>query len=282
MPMPITNALSPRDAQRQIEALVDGKTGGADQEQIVSILEGLDDRQRGEALRLLDGGGDRITVEEMLSDLDGDRKTRALTAIGAAQPFMRSAGTIVVSDGDDTMWPKGDNNADTRYRGARALYRALDVGKNGDDSTGDVHLVTARDGIFVQAGHAEDRSGVDVASARYGKTFSSLLGVFGLFEAQVKEKVSDIETMLDRNPSRNAILMGDTMQADPEVFRRILRNHDDRVELVLVHEVNGRACPADLAADARVVPFTTYEDLARKLNARGVISDQQLQDVDDV
>ena len=102
------------------------------------------------------------------------------------------------------------------------------------------------------------------------------VGVAVVGGGSLREAVSDIETLMARNPSRNAILLGDTVQADPEVFRRMLAKRGDRVQLVLVHEVNQRPCPPALKRDPRVVAFTDYADCARQLFAKGVINAAQL------
>jgi threonine/homoserine efflux transporter RhtA len=64
----------------------------------------------------------------------------------------------VVSDIDDTVKPGKDPNASGAvYPGARAFFAALDAGIDGTDALGDVHFVTARDGVVVRAGHALGR-----------------------------------------------------------------------------------------------------------------------------
>lgn len=52
--------------------------------------------------------------------------------------------------------------------------------------------------------------------------------------------------MITRNPSRNAVLAGDSVQADAAVSRRILRDHPANVEVVLLHEVQGHALPTTM------------------------------------
>jgi hypothetical protein len=279
VPTPISAA---RIAQRRIEELTSGNTDAADEQEIVTILEGLTPLVRGETLRLIDGGGDHHDVDHLVNDDIDDTtlRDRAARLIGEARPFMTSPGRFVVSDIDDTVRPQRDPVVQgDKYPGAAALFRALDAGVDGADVDGDIHFVTARDGIFVHAAHTIERTGIDYNSIRYGNTPAGLLSLVGIHNLIEAEKVHDVKEMLARNPSRKAVLVGDSVQADAAVYRRILRDHPDRVEVVLLHEVQGHPLPADMKNNPAVVVFTDYADCARQLHARGAINAQQLDDV---
>jgi phosphatidate phosphatase APP1 len=283
MPTPVqTSSLTPRAAQRAIEKLAEGHTDAAEEKAIVDILESLSDTDRGEALRLIDGGGDHHTVDHLLNDDidDTTQRDRATRLIDAARPYMSSPGRFVISDIDDTVHPDRDPDVHgDRYPGAAALFRALDVGKDGTDVDGDVHFVTARDGVFVHASDTLRKTGIDYNSVRYGNTAAGLASLLGILQGIEDEKVRDVREMLKRNPSRSAVLVGDTVQADPAVYRRILNESPSRVEVVLLHEVKGHPAPLDMKNNPNVVVFTDYADAAQQLHARGLISDEQLDDV---
>jgi phosphatidate phosphatase APP1 len=189
---------------------------------------------------------------------------------------MHSDGRVVVSDIDDTVKPHTDRTHDGPvYPGARALFSALDVGRDGTDSRGDIHFVTARDGVVVRAGQTLNNTGVDVGSISYGTTFAMLLAGVGLHRGIAREKVKDILNLAERNPDRKLVLLGDTVQADAKVFAEVLQKIPDRVELVLLHAVPGFSPPVDISGHANVVVFSDYADAARQLHGRGTISDAQ-------
>lgn len=275
--MPI-GPLSPRDAEKRILDLAKGATTTAKEKEIVDTLASLAPKERGECLRLLEGRNHHHDIHHIVTDDidDPTLRQKALTLIGEARPFMASAGRVVVSDIDDTVKPSKDPNAKGDvYPGAKALYAALDAGKDGSDARGDIHFVTARDGVIVHAGHTLSETGIDVGSISYGNTFSFMLAGIGIHKGIENEKVKDIKNLAAKNPSRQLVLLGDTVQADASVFRRVLQDIPNQVEVVLLHAVQGFAPPADMKNNAKVVIFTDYGDAADQLYARGTISKDQ-------
>lgn len=271
------NALSPRDAEKRIVDLARGPTPAVNEAAIVETLADLSPKQRGETLRLLDGRAG-TSLDALLNDDidDATLRAQAKKLIDEARPFMRSPGRVVVSDIDDTVKPSKDPNASGAvYAGAKALYAALDAGKDGTDARGDIHFVTARDGVVVHAGHTLAETGIDVGSISYGNTFAFMMAGVGMHKGIENEKVKDILNLVEKNPSRQLVLLGDTVQADASVFRRVLAAKPDSVEVVLLHAVQGFAPPADMKANPKVVVFTDYKDAAEQLLARGAISQAQ-------
>lgn len=274
--------LNPRDAAKRVLDLAAGPTPRINEKQIVETLGDLAPQERGETLRLLDGRSGDAGIDHLVSDDidDLDLRNEALTLIGEARPFMTSPGRVVVSDIDDTVKPGKDPNArGAVYPGARALYAALDAGKDGKDTKGDIHFVTARDGVVVHAGHTLAETGIDVGSISYGNTFAFMLAGLGMHKGIENEKVKDILSLIDKNPSRQVVLLGDTVQADASVFRRVLAAKPESVELVMLHAVQGFAAPADLKNNPKVVIYKDYKDAAEQLFSRGVISQVQLDEV---
>lgn len=271
-------ALSPRDAQKRILDLAKGATGPAKEQAIVDTLASLSPTDRGECLRLINGRNSHHDVDHLVLDDIDDAGLRqaALRLIDQARPHMTSPGRVVVSDIDDTVKPNKDKSVQGDvYPGAKAFYAALDAGQDGKDARGDVHFVTARDGIAVHAGHTLGKTGIDVGSISYGNTFALMLAGIGLHKGIENEKVKDVLNLVERNPGRQLVLLGDTVQADASVFRRVLQEKPDSVEVVLLHVVKGFAPPQDLVGHPKVVLFTDYGDAARQMYARGAISEAQ-------
>ena len=268
-------ALSPREARQRIKGLAEGHTDAREEREIVDILERQDARTRGETVRLLDGGGDRHCAAKLLAkDIDDPAlRARARTLIDEARHFACSPGAVVISDIDDTVVPnRGTSALPNVFPGARELFGALDAGKGGTDATGDVHFVTARDGLFVSGVPAIKRAGIDAGSVRHGDVGSALVSPFDHNRALADRKVKNICELIDKNPSRKAILVGDTVQADPDVFRRVLEARPDKVSVALVHAIPGCKVPAFVKHDPRFVVFADYGEAARSLAERGLIS----------
>jgi phosphatidate phosphatase APP1 len=182
-------------------------------------------------------------------------------------------GRLVVSDIDDTVKPSVDPLfRGAVYPGVRTLYAAL-------SAPGDIHFVTARDGVFVRAEHALAGIGIDVGSIRYGNTFALLLAATGNHSAIQQEKVKDILSLAKEHPDQKMVLVGDTVQADASVFRTVLSEDPDSIEVVLLHAVRGFSAPDDMKNHPQVIVFTDYADAAQQLFARGTLSAAQRDDV---
>lgn len=277
-PIQARRALAPREAQQRIEQLAEGPTDAREEREIVDVLERQTPQARGETLRLLDGGADRHRVDKILTkDIDDVAlRARAQRLVDEARPFRCSAGTVVLSDIDDTVAPRlGKSALPTSFPGARELYDALDAGPDGKDCKGDVHFVTARDGLFVSGVPTVKRAGIDYGSVRHGDVGSALLSPFDGNRALADRKVKNLTDLIDRNPSRAAILVGDTVQADPDVFRRVMEARPGQVRVALVHAIPGFKVPDFVRDDPRFVVFADYGEAARALQARGLLSAEQ-------
>lgn len=275
-------AINASDAFRAIELLAHGDTGQRRERAIVNLLAALPPAERGQCLRLMDGGADEHDVDHLLrEDLDDralNRRARAL--IDEARPLMRSSERVVLSDIDDTVKPYKDPTArGPVFAGARALYRALDLGADGLGVAGDVHFVTARDGVVVGVAKDLQATGIRYNSAAFASPLSGAASLFGANDGILGDKVKNIERLLDRNPGSQAILLGDSTQADPQVFQRLLEQRGDRIELAMIHRVQGFPVDPAIASLPRVLVFDTYADAARELQRRGLISEAQLADV---
>jgi phosphatidate phosphatase APP1 len=169
------------------------------------------------AVRVLTGG----PSFGVISDLDDTVIQSRITS------FLQAVRTVMLG------------NARTRlpFPGVAALYRALEGGGSGDcrnpifyvsSSPWNIHDVIA-DFMDIQGiprGPIDLRDWDVVLSA----LTSSRLGTF-------KEPV--IDGILGLYPSLPFILIGDNSQQDPEIYRRILGRHPDRVLAIYIRNVDG-------------------------------------------
>jgi len=270
------------DAFQAIEWLAHGDTGRRRERAIVNLLAALTPAARGQCLRLIDGGADEHDVNHLLAeDIDDralNRQARAL--IDDARPLMRSRERIVLSDIDDTVKPYLDPAVrGPVFPGARALFRALDLGADDQGVAGDVHFVTARDGVVVGVDSDLRATGIRYNSVAFSSPLAGAASLFGRNTGIRDAKVANIGRLLDRNPGSQAIVLGDSTQADPQVFRRLLEQRGDRIELAMIHRVQGYPVDPAIASLPKVLVFDTYADAARELQRRGLISEAQLADV---
>ena len=67
----------------------------------------------------------------------------------------------------------------------------------------------------------------------------------GLFESSRKTKPPTINYLFESFPSRQFVLIGDSGEADPEIYGAIARNHSARVRAILIRNVTGEAASAE-------------------------------------
>jgi len=65
-----------------------------------------------------------------------------------------------------------------------------------------------------------------------------------LFQSPVEYKLGVIEPLLARFPQRRFILVGDSGEADPEVYGEVARRHPEQIERILIRDVTGEGEPA--------------------------------------
>lgn len=63
--------------------------------------------------------------------------------------------------------------------------------------------------------------------------------IVNFFESPDKTKPPEIETLLQRYPKHQFILVGDSGEKDPEVYAKILREHSGRIEKIYIRNVGG-------------------------------------------
>lgn len=79
-------------------------------------------------------------------------------------------------------------------------------------------------------------------------------------EGTLEHKVAEISHLMERFPLRRFVLLGDSGEKDPEVYRRILEKYPGQVEQILIRDVvNDRELRPDRLKGMTIVPAPTSE-----------------------
>jgi len=237
---------------------------------ILALLRSLDAKGRGDVVRLMNGTVDDHSIERLISEVmvDDDKAALARELVAHGPTPQRSGDYYVYSDVDDTVRPWKDTSCKAGvYPGARALYQML-------APHGDIHFVTARDGFLVSAREPLRKTKLPYASVAYGN-LGSAFAFFGMTGPLVAKKLENLRKLIERNPKGKCAVLGDSGQADDEVFKQLLVTNDADVALVLMHEIPGFPANAELAKHPKTIVFKTYPELAEKLAQRGVLTTEQ-------
>jgi phosphatidate phosphatase APP1 len=195
------------------------------------------------------------------------RAAQAETEVFIPPPTAR---TVVVSDIDDTVMHTGvANKAATFWRlfvadagsrtvlpGVAALYRALHAGPSGDEGNPMLYVSRAPWGVYdmlVEFFHRHDIPNGPILFLReWGISWKRPLP-----RRATQHKRWVIETMLRVYGDMPFVLIGDSGQKDPEIYRRIVERHGGRIRAVYIRDVaRGRERAAEVAAMARALAET--------------------------
>jgi hypothetical protein len=179
----------------------------------------------------------------------------ALFLIQKAQAYMRPppANILTITDIDDTIIKKHIYP----IRGARSFLEALDM-RGG--SPGDTHAVSARElegWLIDDTRDTIRRADIEYRSIWHGPYSNAELNSYS-GEARndfiQRGKIINILECLRRNPHSDVVLMGDTTQRDPHIYKKILEDDirtypdpkDRRIKLILIRKIKGREIPKEL------------------------------------
>jgi phosphatidate phosphatase APP1 len=211
---------------------------------------------------------------------------------------------VVISDIDDTimhtgvtnklgmMWRLFVEDAQSRiaFPGVAALYRALHTGVSGQEANPILYVSRAPWGLYSILDEFFDLHGIPVGPVLFLREW----GVS--WKSPLPRKAEDhkqdlIRNMLDLYGDLPFILIGDSGQHDPEVYRRIVEEHPGRVLAVYIRnvsrdphrieEIEGLAAAvaaagsslvlaadslamAEHAADLGLIPREAVDDVARE------------------
>lgn len=171
----------------------------------------------------------------------------------------------VVSDLDDTVVRTGAtdrlqmsrvvllNNAQTRapFPGVSALYRALQRGPDAEGhnpvfyvSSSPWNLYSMFQGFFE---HRDLPTG-PIFLKDYGVTANRLFK-----SGHGQHKAGHITRLIETYPDLPFVLIGDSGQHDPEIYRRLVGEHGERIRAVLIRDVTPKARDDEVQAIARQV-----------------------------
>ena len=161
---------------------------------------------------------------------------------------------VVISDIDDTIMETGVANklkmlwrlfvedAESRvpFPGVAALYRALHAGASGDQANPMLYVSRAPWGIYDVLDEFFARHGIPAGPVlflrEWGVSWSSP------FPRRAEEHKRDlINNMLALYRDLPAVLIGDSGQHDPEIYRRVVDEHPGRVLAVYIRNVSRQA-----------------------------------------
>jgi phosphatidate phosphatase APP1 len=179
------------------------------------------------------------------------------------------AKVVVVSDIDDTVMHTGVANkaamlwrlfvqdADSRtvFPGVSHLYRALHAGASGDEGNPMLYVSRAPWGIydileaFFQRHHIPD--GPILFLREWGVSWKSPVP-----RRAVDHKRHLIEALMALYDDMPFVLIGDSGQHDPEIYRRLVERYGARVRAVYIREVTARG--PDRAAEISAMAETLH------------------------
>lgn len=188
------------------------------------------------------------------------------------------ARVVVVSDIDDTVMHTGVANkaamlwrlfvqdADSRtvFPGVAALYRALHGGVSGDEGNPMLYVSRAPWGIYDILEAFFQRHAIPVGPILF-------LREWGIsWKSPLPRRAQDhkrhlIEAMMELYDEMPFVLIGDSGQHDPEVYRRIVERFGGRVRAVYIREVTARG-------PERAAEVTAISEALRKVGAHVVLA----------
>lgn len=248
------------------------------------------------------------------NDLDPSRSWQSvaltlLDAVGSGPAPARAVGEVlvpppeatfgVISDIDDTVLQTGAtswlqmarttlfNNVHTRlpFEGVAAFYRALQGGPTGTGHHPVFYVSSSPWNLYDVLERFMDLNGIPL-----GPLFLRDLGldrVKFIKSGHHAHKRDAIEHILAAHPHLPFVLVGDSGQHDPEIYRDVARDHPDRIAVIYVRDVSPPSRDAEVqgiaeAVRARGTEMVLVQDsvgAARHAAGRGLIDPAALPDV---
>jgi phosphatidate phosphatase APP1 len=161
---------------------------------------------------------------------------------------------VVISDIDDTIMETGVANklrmlwrlfvedAESRvpFLGVAALYRALYVGASGDQANPMLYVSRAPWGIYDMLDEFFTQHRIPVGPILFLREWG--LSWTNPFPRKAEDHKRDlINNMLDLYHNLPVVLIGDSGQHDPEIYRRVVDEHPGRVLAVYIRNVSRKA-----------------------------------------
>lgn len=172
---------------------------------------------------------------------------------------LHSHAYLVISDVDDTIKITNSGNLwQAAWRGAftkDVFPGMIDVYKSWGSDDAKIYFVTASPSIL--------RGKINELLHTYNVPHERLITRSNIFESKLKYKVREFSKIMDLHPIEEAILVGDDVGQDPEVFEEMKRLYPGRIIASYTRPVKNRALVGDQ------VPYVTSFDLATRERSLG-------------
>lgn len=210
--------------------------------------------------------GDRRLWHEVQLEAHDPRTSQPVRATGSVLVPPAGASFGVISDVDDTVVETGVtnrlamartvflHNAHTRlpFKGVSAFYKALHQGHDGDDCNPVFFVSGSPWNLYDLLSEFMDLHGIPRGPL--------LLRDFGLDAAKLLKqetreyKLGCIRPILDLYPDLRFILIGDSGEQDPEIYREVVREYPGRILAIYIRNIDtGPAREEAVLAMAREV-----------------------------
>ena len=262
------DSASPAERARIVGILMGGSS--QDHADALNVLSRASDVDRFQTFRTLDRQ-DSTDMRAIYDQLDAGGQAQLLQLAKSAGTAATAAGlqqTGIISDNDDTAFPT-DYTPDgtTSYKGSSDFYKTVGLGTDGQGDPANIHYVSAR----IPALFPDSRARLAAAGLPDG-TFDGDRDVkrflTGGLDGIQASKIENIQLWLELHPGQRFVMLGDSLQRDPEVYDWALKNHPDQVELVLIHKAGGPVRnPADYKGE---VFFDDYPQASQIVAGLGI------------
>ena len=238
-----------------------------------------------------------VSVELLKPSTEQQPDVRATGAILVPQPDVEFG---IISDLDDTVVRTGAtsklrmmqmvmlNDANTRvpFEGVAAFYRALQKGPDAEGHNPIFYVSSSPWNLysfFASFMEAHDIPPGPIFLKDFGFTEDKFLK-----SGHLQHKLDRINLLLDTYPDLPFILIGDSGQKDPEVYRKIVADRADRLRAIYIRDVTPDARDAEveqIAEEARqagvpMVLVETTTEAAEHAAEHGLITQDALAEVE--
>ena len=184
---------------------------------------------------------------ELLEPISGDGQTVSATGqILTAAPNSKFG---VISDIDDTVMTTNvtnrvkmlvttlASNEHTRvpFEGIAAFYRALQRGAGGNENNPIFYVSSSPWNLYTLLIGFFKKHGIPL-----GPIFLKDLGIHTVFNASDHQshKLENIKRILETFPRLPFILIGDSGEQDPEIYRRVVKDFPNRIRVIYIRNIH--------------------------------------------
>lgn len=187
----------------------------------------------------------------------------------------------IISDIDDTILLTGAtskvrllknvflSNYKTQgaVEGMSDIYRAIHYGPQGDGYDATHYVSSSPDNLYSRINMFLDYRKFPAGSIDL-KNIGLRKGSDSLFDHE-KYKHGRIQRILETYPKRRFVLFGDSGEHDPEIYRRLTREHPEQIEAIYIHNVS-QDNPYSSRFEGQML-FTSIDKVRRDLIRRGLV-----------